>query len=58
MRKSKPILAAALCLGGVAVAFPPSTQAETGRSVALILDASGCMGARLPDGVSKMDAGG
>jgi Mg-chelatase subunit ChlD len=33
-----------------------SATAETGRSVALVLDASGSMNARLPDGTARIDA--
>lgn len=41
-----------------AVVFGPLTvaAAETGRSIALVLDASGSMNAKLPDGAARIDA--
>jgi Mg-chelatase subunit ChlD len=51
---------AALMAGGVAIASciasADSALSETGRSVALVLDASGSMNAKLPDGATRIDA--
>lgn len=42
---------------GCALLMPFSgAAAETGRSIALVLDASGSMNARLPDGTARIDA--
>lgn len=49
-----PKIAAAFAL--VLVAPPGAAGAETGRSLLLILDASGSMNAKLPDGAARIDA--
>jgi len=47
------VAASALMLG---TALANVSHAEEGRSVALVLDASGSMNAKLPDGVTRIDA--
>jgi Ca-activated chloride channel family protein len=49
-------LSAALIAGSAIIVPAASATAETGRSVALVLDASGSMNARLPDGTTRIDA--
>jgi hypothetical protein len=47
---------AVLIIGGGVFAPLASAVAETGRSIALVLDASGSMNAKLPDGAARIDA--
>ena len=45
------------CVSGLVIAASTGlTRADDGRSIALVLDASGSMRANLPDGASRMDA--
>lgn len=46
----------ALGLAALSAVLTIPVQAETGRSVALVLDASGSMNAKLPDGAARIDA--
>jgi hypothetical protein len=43
-------------VGSTMTVLPDSLVAETGRSIALVLDASGSMNAKLPDGTVRIDA--
>jgi hypothetical protein len=45
-----------LIIGGTVLGPLASAAAETGRSIALVLDASGSMNAKLPDGATRIDA--
>jgi hypothetical protein len=47
---------AALIAGAAAIIPAANAAAETGRSVALVLDASGSMNAKLPDGTTRIEA--
>jgi von Willebrand factor type A domain len=47
---------AALIAGAATIIPVANTAAETGRSIALVLDASGSMNAKLPDGTTRIDA--
>jgi hypothetical protein len=47
---------ACLILGGALLLPFGSAGAETGRSIALVLDASGSMNSKLPDGTVRIDA--
>jgi hypothetical protein len=49
------VAAMALGLAGIATAGAPAL-AETGRSVVIVLDASGSMNTRLPEGPTRMEA--
>jgi hypothetical protein len=49
-------IGASLIFGGALLMSVGSARAETGRSIALVLDASGSMNAKLPDGTVRIDA--
>ena len=55
LRGGAALLDGSIMLASV-VLSPASAQAEGGRSVALVLDASGSMNAKLPDGMTRIDA--
>ncbi|MPZ35436.1 MAG: VWA domain-containing protein [Rhodospirillales bacterium] len=57
MRPQRLSLGLSLCVGVLLLGgLTRPGFAESGRSIALVLDASGSMGARFPDGTSRMDA--
>ncbi len=55
LRRRAALIAGSAILASV-ILSPDAAQAENGRSVALVLDASGSMNAKLPDGTTRIDA--
>ena len=55
LRRGAALLAGSMMLASAALS-PVAAHAEGGRSVALVLDASGSMNAKLPDGTTRIDA--